>query len=71
MLKEVFKDLFRKHTDNESLIDECWNEIEIQYSNKKRHYHTLNHLENLLTELKKIKLEINNWDTILFPLFLS
>ncbi len=69
MLKETFIELLSNYTDNESLKSELWNEIEKNYSSKKRHYHTLQHLDNLLSLLTNIKNEITNWETILFTLF--
>lgn len=51
------------------LIAELWNEIEAYYSGEKRHYHTLDHLDNLLDQLSAVKSEIQNFETILFTLF--
>ena len=69
MLKETFIELLTKYTDNDSLKNELWTEIEKNYSSKKRHYHTLQHLDNLLSQLIDVKSEIQNWETILFTLF--
>lgn len=69
MLKETFIELLTNYTDNNRLTNELWTEIENYYSDKKRHYHTLQHLDNLLTLLTEIKGEIKNWDTILFTLY--
>lgn len=68
-LKEIFSNLLINYTTNSSLINELWDEVEKNYSGKKRHYHTLLHLENLLTKLTEVKSEIQNWDSILFTLF--
>ena len=69
MLKKTFINLLLKYTDNASLIDELWAEIESNYSGKKRYYHNLSHLENLLAQLIKVKDQIKQWDTILFTLY--
>ena len=69
MLKEIFIKLLTKYTDNDQLKNELWIEIEKNYSSKKRHYHTLQHLDNLLSQLTDVKSEIQNWETILFTLF--
>lgn len=69
MLKETFIELLTKYTDNDSLKKELWTEIEKNYSSKKRHYHTLEHLANLLSQLTDVKSEIQNWEIILFTLF--
>jgi predicted metal-dependent HD superfamily phosphohydrolase len=69
MLKEHFIFLINNYSNDTNLIAQLWNEIEKNYSNKNRHYHTLSHLENLLIQLSEVKKEIKNWDTILFSLF--
>ena len=62
MLKENFFNLIKNYSENESLIQNLWNEIELNYSSKKRFYHTLNHLENILNQLLEVKSEIKNWN---------
>ena len=69
MLKETFIKLVLRYTDENQLAIELWDEITANYSDQKRHYHTLQHLNNLLNQLIFIKDEITNWDTILFTLF--
>jgi predicted metal-dependent HD superfamily phosphohydrolase len=50
-------------------MDELWLEIDDNYSSKNRHYHTLQHLDNLLVQLSEIKHQILNWDTVLFSMY--
>lgn len=69
MLKETFIELLTNYKDSDSLTNELWTEIEKNYSSKKRHYHTLHHLDNLLTQLTEVKNEIQNWNAILFTLY--
>ncbi|PWK27963.1 hypothetical protein LV89_01370 [Arcicella aurantiaca] len=69
MLKQTFIDLLTKYSNNQELITELWAEIERNYSDKKRHYHTLNHLENLWQQLTEIKPQLANWDVVLFSLY--
>ena len=69
MLKVTFIGLLKKYSDDELLIKELWTEVEKNYTGKKRYYHTLQHLDNLLTQLLEIKGEIQNWETILFTLY--
>ena len=69
MLKETFIGLVTNYTDNDSLTNELWTEIEKNYTSKKRQYHTLQHLDNLLTQLTEVKDEIQNWNTVLFTLY--
>lgn len=69
MLRETFIKLSTNYTDDIRLIEELWTEIEKNYSNPKRYYHTLQHLENIFIQLTEIKSEIQDWDTILFTLY--
>jgi predicted metal-dependent HD superfamily phosphohydrolase len=57
------------YTDDISLINDLWTEIEVHYTDKKRFYHNLSHLNNLLFQLLQVKDKIENWETILFTLF--
>ncbi len=69
MLEELFLELTGKYTKDSSLCYSLWKEIQKNYSNNSRSYHTLTHLENLLKELTEAKKYIKDWDTILFTLF--
>tara|TARA_R110000868_G_scaffold227988_1_gene480946 strand:+ start:73 stop:753 length:681 start_codon:yes stop_codon:yes gene_type:complete len=69
MLRETFIKLMTKYTADKDLINVLWAEIEKNYSSKKRHYHTLQHLDNLHSQLTIVKREIKNWETILFTLY--
>ncbi|NBW34503.1 MAG: hypothetical protein EBR30_05685 [Cytophagia bacterium] len=68
-LKQTFQNLLANYTSDESLVQKCWTEIEKNYAIKKRHYHTLQHLDNLLLQLTEVKNSIQSWDTILFTLY--
>jgi predicted metal-dependent HD superfamily phosphohydrolase len=69
VLKETFFNLLLNFTDKKSLKIALWNEIEQNYSDKKRYYHTLSHLDNLLNQLIEVKDKIESWETVLFTLF--
>jgi predicted metal-dependent HD superfamily phosphohydrolase len=69
MLKNIFIQLATRYCDDAMFVNECWKEIEINYTKKKRHYHSLTHLEHLYAQLEHIKTSIADWDTILFALF--
>ena len=69
MLKEKFLKLIRKYSDNKDYNLECWDEIEQHYTSKSRHYHNLEHLENMLNELEKVKSQIQELDTLLFTIY--
>ena len=69
MLKQTFIALLSKYTDDEPLVLDLWNEISRNYSKKNRYYHTLQHLENLLSQMTDTKPQIKDWDTVLFTLY--
>lgn len=69
ILKQTFEELIIRYKDDDQLTDELWNEIVLNYSHKKRHYHTFAHLENLLKQLSDIKDQIKDWDVVLFSLY--
>lgn len=69
MLKEKFIELIGTYTTDERLIKQLWQEVEENYTHKKRYYHNLLHLENMLVSLYEIKEQINNWNTILFSIY--
>lgn len=69
MLKETFIVLLMNYTNHDALVTELWDEILMNYSGKKRHYHNLQHLENLLIQLNEVRVSIENWDAILFALY--
>jgi predicted metal-dependent HD superfamily phosphohydrolase len=69
MMQEKFLNLIRKYSDNENHNSECWIEIENNYLSKSRHYHNFEHLENMFSELDKVKTQIKDLDTLLFAIY--
>ena len=69
MLQSVFIGLCKRYSSDPDLIHQLWDELESNYSEKARHYHTLNHLENLFQQLEEVKTEISDWNVALFALF--
>lgn len=57
MLKNSFFQLLNNYTGKIELKERLWLEIEKKYTHKNRHYHTLQHLSNLINELENIKKE--------------
>lgn len=69
MLQSIFIQLIQRYTSDESPVNQLWTEIEKHYCAKGRHYHTLQHLQNMYTQLLTTKEKIRDWDTLLFSLF--
>ncbi|OBX21774.1 hypothetical protein BAA08_11430 [Bizionia sp. APA-3] len=68
-MQKEFLMLIRKYSDNDSYNLECWNEIEKAYCSKSRHYHNLNHIKNMLSELEKVSKYVRELDTLLFAIY--
>jgi len=68
-MKDIFVALAGNYAADPGLTNDLWKEIEKNYSKSNRHYHTLEHLENLLSELNRVRDRINDWNTVLFTLF--
>ena len=56
-------------SQDQNLIESFWLEIEKKYSEKGRHYHNLQHLENMFSELDVVKDKIENFVNISFSVF--
>ena len=69
MLEQVYLDILDKYNTDYALAIKLWKEVEINHSQKKRHYHTLEHLENLYRQLLEIKDGAEDWDCLMFSLF--
>lgn len=68
-LKAIWLDLTSRYSNNHPLIAQLWEEIEKIYSNKKRHYHNLAHLECMLDKALKYRDSLYDLDTVLFSIF--
>lgn len=69
MLTDTFLQLVNKYTNDNELATNLWLEIFTKYSEPKRHYHTIDHLEAVIADLKKVKDKIEDWETTLFAVF--
>ena len=69
MLTDIFLHLVNKYSNNNELATNLWLEIFTRYSEPKRHYHTIAHLENIVNDLTEVKTKIDDWDTLLFAVF--
>jgi predicted metal-dependent HD superfamily phosphohydrolase len=68
MIREEFLKCLGKH---ELVVQKqilLWSEIEKKYADAGRHYHTLQHLDNLLAELLPYQKLFENWDAVVFAI---
>ncbi len=69
MLTDTFLQLVNKYSNNNELATNLWLEIFTKYSEPKRQYHTIDHLEAIISDLTEVKNKITDWDTTLFAVF--
>lgn len=69
ILKDRFETLSLNFTKDNVLIEKLWNEIGNNYSRKSRHYHNLQHLENMFEEIDAVRNQIEKFDNISFSIF--
>lgn len=69
MLADVFIELCFAYNGNTSLIEQHWRDISEKYSDKKRHYHNLDHLSKMLVQLQPCRELVVEWNSVLFALF--
>ncbi|NNT71615.1 hypothetical protein HKT18_05220 [Flavobacterium sp. IMCC34852] len=69
MLTDTFLQLVNKYSNNNELATNLWLEIFTKYSDPKRQYHTIDHLEAIIVDLTEIKDKIEDWDTTLLAVF--
>lgn len=68
-LKKKWAELAQKYTNESSLVEEIWSEIQSAYTSETRFYHNLSHIECMIEELDPMKDEISNWDSVLFAVW--
>lgn len=68
-LKYRFNQLCFPFTQDQNLVDSLWQEIETKYSEKSRHYHNLEHLQNMFFELESVKDKVSNFSNISLSVF--
>ncbi|MEO5777334.1 MAG: hypothetical protein ABIQ27_10525 [Flavobacterium sp.] len=69
MLTDIFLQLVNKYSKDHELATNLWLEIFTKYSEPKKHYHTIDHLEAIISDLQEVKDKIVDWDTVLFAVF--
>jgi len=69
VLKQSFITLVENYSQDQRLVETLWDEIEKNYSESTRHYHTLTHLTKMLGQLEEVRAEIADHHTLLFSLY--
>ena len=69
MLTDNFLKLVSHYSADKALANDLWLEIFTKYSEPKRKYHTISHLEYILLEINSVRLMIADWETVLFAVY--
>lgn len=69
MLKEEFVSLLAKYTNDRQAATQRWSEIETAYTDHQRYFHNLSHVEQMLSSLQAVKMQVDDWDTLSFAVF--
>jgi predicted metal-dependent HD superfamily phosphohydrolase len=67
MFNAVFISIVSKYSNEEQAL-KAWKEIHAKYSKTSRHYHNINHLENLFRELSTFEKTVSDWEMIIFAI---
>lgn len=68
-IQEAWLQLAEKYCKNKNLVSFYWENIIKNYTNKKRYYHNLIHINSMLDQASENKNNINNYDEMLFAIW--
>ena len=66
MIRNEFFNAVNTYGSSPDTTSKLWQEIERQYSDPSRHYHTLLHLQNLISELQPVQSTFKTWNVVVF-----
>ena len=66
IIREQFLTSLRQFSNDRQLQKKLWRELEEKYSAKTRHYHALDHLNDMVKQLVPFIAAFNNWHAIVF-----
>lgn len=65
-LHHSWQTLCNTYTTDHTLMGDCFTELTTAYTEKQRHYHTLEHIASMIAEIRKCEDQLINNDTLLF-----
>ncbi len=66
MIKEEFFNAVNAYSSTPDNASKLWQEVEAQYAERSRHYHTMAHIENVANDLLSVKVSFKNWHVVVF-----
>lgn len=67
-IKEEFFNSVREFSTDHGMAEKLWHELKEKYSASTRHYHTLDHLEDILKKLIPLRNAFTSWHTLVFAI---
>ena len=68
MIEDEFINVVGRYNSDAGETTKLWREIQSSYSEASRHYHTLEHIENLLNELLPVRTAFTEWPVVVFAI---
>lgn len=68
-LKTQWQELCAPYGADRKVIHQYWMEIQNAYRGKRRYYHNLQHIQNLLEQTERQQADINDYDGLRFAIF--
>lgn len=66
IINEQFLKSVRQFSNDKGIAEKLWRELEEKYYARTRHYHTLDHLDDMLKKLVPLRNAFKNWHAIVF-----
>src|SRR5690606_31507674 len=67
--KQEWQELASRYTTNQNLVRRLWHDLVVYYSSPGRHYHTLDHIQELLQLAAENQDKFKRYDEIRFAIF--
>ncbi len=67
--KTEWSEIVSKYLIDASLSENIFNDLVKNYSSKKRHYHTLEHIQNMLNSISEVKNRLADYETVFFAVW--
>jgi predicted metal-dependent HD superfamily phosphohydrolase len=69
LLQKTYIQICAQFTTDTALIDQCWQQLQKNYSSKRRYYHNWQHIQALLQQLDAAKHLLYDYHTVVFAVF--
>lgn len=67
--EQLWQELAGRYTQDQTLINSLWQDLQVYYTSPNRHYHNLDHIRELLQLATENREKFKRYDEILFAIF--